>query len=113
MPGIDFAAVRAAVSMEQVLQFVGFIASARRGPQLRGPCPIHGSQTPQSRSFSVNLSKNAFRCFRCGVQGNQIDLWAQTQRLPLVQAAGDLCAHVNIAIPELPEMDRTHRSSSP
>jgi DNA primase len=70
MSGVDFAAVRAAISMEQVLKFIGFIPAERRGPQWRGPCPIHDSQSPSSRSFSVNVTKGAFRCFQCGAQGN-------------------------------------------
>lgn len=42
---------------------------ARRGEQVRGPCPIHCAGRPPSRSFSANLKKNAYRCFRCGSCG--------------------------------------------
>ena len=112
MSGIDFGAVRAAISIQQVLELVGFEPCERRGPQLRGPCPIHHSQTPASRSFSVNLAKNAFRCFGCGAQGNQLDLWAQVQQSPMVEAATELCQRTNIPIPRLPISDRTRLQAS-
>ena len=73
MPGIDFHAVRSEVSMKEVLELLGFVPAARRGDQVRGACPIHGSTSPRSRSFSANLGKNTFRCFKCGSEGNQLD----------------------------------------
>lgn len=42
--GIDFAALRREVSMEQVLRHLGHLDALRgSGPQRRGPCPAHGS----------------------------------------------------------------------
>lgn len=43
MPGLDFQAIRAAVSISQVLELLGFVASEQSGDQVRGPCPVHGS----------------------------------------------------------------------
>ncbi len=51
-PAIDFAAVRAAVTMAAVLQLLGFQARSSRGGQQRGPCPLHGSTRGTSRCFS-------------------------------------------------------------
>jgi DNA primase len=99
MPGIDYAQLRGQVRIEQVLEHAGFVAAQSHGDQQRGPCPIHGSSSPTSTSFSVNLSLNSFRCFRCGAQGNQLDLWAAITKLPLHAACLDLCERLNLKPP--------------
>jgi DNA primase len=101
MPGIDFGEVRSRISMLQVLKFAGFEASESTGDQVRGPCPIHGSTSPTSRSLSANLRKNTFRCFKCGASGNQLDLWVCVSKLPLHEAAEDLCQRVGVEVPEI------------
>jgi DNA primase len=100
MPSIDFTELRATISMSSVLDLLGFVPSERSGDQLRGPCPLHGSTSPNSRSFSVNPRKNSFRCFRCGAAGNQLELWAAAQKLPIYDAALDLCQRLGVAVPE-------------
>jgi len=100
--GIDFATLRRQVTMEQVLQHLGHLDCLRGGGvQRRGPCPVHGSSHAGSRSFSVNLEKNVFRCFRpdCGVQGNVLDLWAAAHRLPLAEAAKHLAQTLGLDLP--------------
>ena len=99
MPGIDFAQVRSRIRMAQVLELAGFVEVARTGDQVRGPCPIHGASSPRSRSFSANLSRNTFRCFRCGVGGNALDLWIAISKLPVHEAAADLCARLGVETP--------------
>ena len=101
LPGVDFRAVREAVSIRDVLKLVGFVARETRGDQLRGPCPIHGSTSPKSRIFSVHLARNAFRCFKCGSSGNQLDLWAAVTKTDLHAATIDLCRRLQIDVPWL------------
>ena len=101
MAGIDFRAVRALVSMAEILQLLGYEERAAHGKQLRGPCPLHGS-AESSRVFSVNLAKNNFQCFKCGGGGNHLDLWAQATKKSLYEAAIDLCQRFNRDIPWLP-----------
>jgi DNA primase len=98
MPGINFATVRAQVSISQVLELLNFSPLSCREDQLRGPCPIHDSDL-HDRSFSVNLSKNTYRCFRCGSAGNQLDLWAAATRANLHAAAVNLCQRLNLETP--------------
>ena len=110
MPGIDYPALRAAIPIEQVLALLNFQPSHRRDRQLRGPCPVHGSNTAgDRRCFSVHLDRHVFRCFICGAHGNQLDLWSQIHRLPLYEAALHLCRHAAIPPPRLaPKTNRRH-----
>ena len=96
---IDYPALRSQIPMERVLALIGYHALSRRGPQLRGPCPFHAPERSGARHFSVDLDKGRFHCFGCGVQGNQLDLWAQHRQLPLYRAAIDLCHHAGVVIP--------------
>jgi hypothetical protein len=98
---IDFAALRAQVSMEQVLAHLGCFNRLRgTGPQRRGSCPIHNADNTRQRSFSVHLGKKVFQCFHppCGAKGNVLDLWAAVHRLPLHQAAVHLAQTFNITL---------------
>ena len=59
MPGIDLKKVRSQITIQQVLDMLGFAPTARRGPRLRGPCPIHGDCRPQSQVFERAESNQA------------------------------------------------------
>jgi DNA primase len=88
------------VTIAQVLKLANFVSVESSGDQVRGPCPVHVSTSSNSRSFSANLRKNAFRCFKCGVQVNQLDLWVKISGLPLHEAAIDLCNRLGIDPPQ-------------
>ncbi len=105
-PAIDFAAVRAAITMAAVLELLGFQPRTRRGAQQRGPCPLHGSTSGTSRCFSANLDQHTFHCFKCGRCGNALDLWAQAHKLTPYDAALDLCQRLAIPVPLLPSSPR-------
>lgn len=99
MPGIDYRAVRTAVPMRKVLELLRFVPTKSRGDQRRGPCPVHRSESTTSHVFSVHLRDQTYHCFRCGSKGNQLDLWAEANRLSLYPAAVDLCWHAGIDVP--------------
>ena len=99
MPGIDYRQLRASISIAEILHLIGFIPAQACGPQLRGPCPVHGSRSQKSRVFSVNLQTNAYQCFKCGSAGNQLDLYAAVTKRSLYQAAIDLCEKTNRPTP--------------
>lgn len=99
MPGIDFARLRAEITMEQVLDRLGFKPVARFGDQLRGPCPVHGSSCARSRTFSVNLRSRCYYCHKCRTHGNQLELWAAVNDLPIYEAALDLCRAIGHPVP--------------
>jgi transposase len=100
--GIDFQAVRSRTSIRQVLALLDFDPVEIRGDQVRGACPVHGSTSPHSRSFSANLAKNVYRCFKCQSQGNHLDLWAVATSQSLYLAANDLCEKLQIELPRIP-----------
>src|SRR5438067_593050 len=99
MPGVDYRQLRAAISIAEILQLIRFVPAQASGPQLRGPCPVHGSSSKSSRIFSVNLKTNVYRCFKCGSAGNQLDLYAAVTKLSLYEAAIDLCEKLNRSPP--------------
>lgn len=94
--GIDYRALRSVISMADVLEILDWRPVARHGPQLRGPCPIHKSTSPQSRSLSVHLDRCIFQCFGCRKKGNQLDLYAAATGLPLFEAAKTLATRLGV-----------------
>jgi DNA primase len=113
MPGIDYAELRRRLTLGQVLELLHFVPSTRTGAQVRGPCPVHGSHTPRSRSFAAHLERHCWQCFRCGAHGNALDLWAAATKQPLYQAALDLGRRLHVDIPWLPGRRCAARSPPP
>jgi DNA primase len=101
MPGIDFREARSRLRLTEVLDLLGFEASARHGDEVRGPCPVHRSRTPGSRSFAAHLGKGAWHCFGCGAGGNALDLWVAVTRQPLYAAVIDLYKRLGYEVPWL------------
>jgi len=101
MPGIDYHRLRQQITMREVLDLIGFQATWRRGSQHRGPCPIPGCRSNSSHPFSVHLMRQCYHCFACHSHGNPLDLWAAVRRLPLHQAAVDLCRCTHLPLPRL------------
>lgn len=106
---VDFAELREQITIEQVLREIQWWDRLKgEGDQRRGPCPVHGTPTSRGRSFSVDATKNIYQCFNksCGAKGNALDLWAQSQHLPIAQAAQELAQRLRIT----PEQRRGTRS---
>src|SRR5205807_7942652 len=98
-PAIDFPAVRAAITIAQVLALLGFVPRSDHAGQQRGACPLHGTTHGPARCFSVNTNTQTFHCFKCNRSGNALELWAAANRLSIYDAALDLCQRLNIALP--------------
>jgi DNA primase len=101
MPGIDFAEARSRIALAEVLAVLGFVPSQSSGDQVRGPCPVHHSASPSSRSFSANLKRHIYRCLKCGSCGNQLDLYASATGLNLFEATVALCEQLHHEVPWL------------
>ena len=112
-PIIDFAAVRDAVTIAQVLALLGFTPRSDHAGQQRGACPLHGSTTGAASCFSVNTKAHTFHCFKCGRSGNALDLWANANRLSIYDAAIDLCQRLNIPLPILAPPTTANREEEP
>jgi putative transposase len=111
-PALDFAALRATITIAQVLALLGFVPQTSYASQQRGACPLHGTNTDTARCFSVNLNAHTFHCFKCGRQGNALDLWTAARRLSLYDAALDLCDRLAIAVPTLPSPARNREEET-
>ena len=87
---IDYAAVKAAVTIEMVLHHYGLLEklNPKRLDACRGCCPVHHGT--DDSEFSVTLSKNLWRCFsktECDAGGNQLDLVSRLEDCTLHEAA--------------------------
>jgi DNA primase len=84
---VDFKAVKAAITMEQVLEHYGILDKFKRGTDsLNGPCPIHGGSNPTQ--FRVSISKNIWNCFsECKHGGNVLDFIAKKENISIHAAA--------------------------
>ena len=101
MPLVDFRQARSEVRLAAVLGLLGWQARERRGAPVRGACPLHGSTSPRSRSFSAQLERGLWRCFVCGASGNALELWARATSQDLYQAVPDLYDRLGRAVPWL------------
>ncbi|MCM3724251.1 CHC2 zinc finger domain-containing protein [Neobacillus cucumis] len=66
----------------------------KRGRNFIGLCPFHGEKTP---SFCVNPQKNIFKCFGCGISGDQINLYAQLNSIKNGQAISQLAQRLGLS----------------
>src|SRR5258708_23162252 len=84
---VDFKAVKAAITMEQVLERYGLMDRFKRsGDSLSGPCPIHKGTNPTQ--FRVSISKNIWNCFsECKHGGNTLDFIARMEKVSIHAAA--------------------------
>src|SRR5664280_1448755 len=84
---VDFKAVKAAITMEQVLEHYGILDQFKRGTDsLSGACPIHGGSNPTQ--FRVSISKNIWNCFsECKQGGNVLDFIARMEKVSIHAAA--------------------------
>jgi DNA primase len=84
---VDFKAIKAAITMEAVLEHYGILDQFKRsGDSLSGPCPIHKGSNPTQ--FRVSTSKNIWNCFsECKHGGNTLDFIARMENVTIHAAA--------------------------
>jgi hypothetical protein len=99
MPGIDFDRMRAEITMQQVLELLGFQSTRGRGDQWYGRCPLPGCPPSRRSCFSVNVNRGRYYCHRCHRHGHQLELWSAATGLPLHRAVIDLCAAMGRDVP--------------
>ena len=84
---VDFAQIRGAVRIGQVLERYGIDWLQEVRGELVGRCPVHGSSDLQSKAFRANGSKGIWKCFSCGQGGNVVDLVAALESVTPHEAA--------------------------
>ena len=84
---VDFRAIKAAITMEQLLQHYGVLDQFKRtGDSLNGPCPIHKGSNPTQ--FRVSTTKNLWNCFSdCEHGGNTLDFITKMEKCSIHAAA--------------------------
>ena len=112
---IDFTAVKAAVSFQQVLEHYGLttsMRSVRNGDGLEGPCPIHEGTSQDI--FKVTLSKNCWFCHnsQCKCGGNHLDFVAKMENCNAHEAAIKLDQWFNLGLAGKAESAPQHRESA-
>ena len=93
---VDFKAVKAAITMEQLLEHYGLMPQFKRsGDSLTGPCPIHKGSNPTQ--FRVSTTKNVFNCFsECKHGGNTLDFIAKMENVSVLAAANKAIEWFNL-----------------
>lgn len=111
---VDFRAVKAAVSMEQILTHYGVLETLRgSGDARRGACPIHRGDNKSQ--FSVNLAKGVWNCFsECKCGGNHLEFVARMENVDVHAAALLVCEWFNLNSAEFAANDSPRvRGASP
>jgi len=85
---VDFNAIKAAVTMPMILDHYNIKGLVKSDGELRGSCPIHRG-SPRTKTFAVNVSKNAFNCFSdvCKARGNVLDFVTAMEKCSVRDAA--------------------------
>jgi DNA primase len=68
----------------------------RKGNRFWGLCPFHAEKTP---SFTVHPSRNAFKCFGCGMGGDAITFVRETEGLEFFEALRVLADLAGLQLP--------------
>jgi hypothetical protein len=89
MPSLDFDAIKREIHLTDVLSVIGWGGRLEPCGSLRGPCPIHESRSPRSRSFVVTGEE--WYCHRCKKGGGKLDLYALITGKPIFEATIELC----------------------
>ena len=84
---VDFRAIKAAITMEQILEHYGILDRFKQsGDSLSGPCPLHKGSNPTQ--FRISTTKNIWNCFsECKHGGNALDFIAEMEKISIHAAA--------------------------
>ena len=89
------AEVRSRVDIVSVLS--RFLSLQKKGANYVCCCPFHNEKTP---SFSVNQSRQIYKCFGCGVGGNVITFLQKYENMTFSEAMEYLAPIAGVTLPE-------------
>jgi len=90
------------LSIESVARHLGISGLKQSGERLQGECPS-GHPSKKGMCFNINLEKNYFNCFHCGVGGDVIRLVEFVKEISFKEAMNWLITEFNIDIDECSE----------
>lgn len=98
------AEVRSRVDIVSVLS--RFISLQKKGANYVCCCPFHNEKTP---SFSVNPSRQIYKCFGCGVGGNVITFLQKYENMTFPEAMEYLAPIAGVTLPERDNSEDSRR----
>jgi DNA primase len=110
---VDFKAIKAAITMEQLLQHYGILDQFKRtGESLNGPCPIHKGSNPTQ--FRISTTKNIWNCFSdCEHGGNTLDFITKMEKCSIHAAALKAIEWFNLDPEAMTVSDENAEASEP
>lgn len=109
MAYIDFAALKEAVSIEEVADLLG-LSLKKNGTQYRCECPVHGGG---ERGVVITPSKNLYYCFSSKDGGDQLALYAHVNQIEVKKAAEEIAAQMGNGTTSQPSSTVNRSTSSP
>jgi len=96
---IDSNIVQQVLEESHIEKVIGqYVQLQRKGANFIGNCPFHDEKTP---SFTVSPSKGIFKCYGCGVGGNDAaSFLMKLQKIRFPEAIKKLAADLHITIEE-------------
>ena len=87
--------VRSASDIVDVIS--GYVKLKKSGSSYTGLCPFHNEKTP---SFSVNPTRQMFKCFGCGISGNVFTFVMKYENYEFPEAIEQLARRASIELPK-------------
>ncbi len=115
-PRLDWQAMKLHVDLARVATALWGPAPLRKGKRLLWTCPFHDDKHP---SFQVDVERQTWRCWPCGIGGDAIDLVKRLRNVEFreaVRIVGELSGIALISTPsrkwELSRVGATHQSQA-
>ncbi|MBE5876557.1 MAG: DNA primase [Lachnospiraceae bacterium] len=87
----------------------GYVGLQKRGSNYICCCPFHSEKTP---SFSVNRSRQIYKCFGCGEGGNVVTFVMKHENYTFPEAIKYLAEKAGVALPEVEYSEEAKRRES-
>ena len=84
----------------------GYVGLQKRGSNYICCCPFHSEKTP---SFSVNRSRQIYKCFGCGEGGNVVTFVMKHENYTFPEAIKFLAEKAGVALPEVEYSEEAKR----
>lgn len=84
----------------------GYVGLQKKGGNYVCCCPFHSEKTP---SFSVNRSRQIYKCFGCGEGGNVVTFVMKYENCTFPEAIKQLAEKAGVALPEMEYSEEAKR----